>query len=360
MSLSRYFKNSVLPTVQETLRYLYVKLDSFVEDVNDKTPIIVNHNTTPPTSEELWNRTCRELNPGNDKNLSLLLNNVHVNLKKYQMACLPDPVLAPDADKLIQLTNRINNIVYELLVEVFNNLQPIRGMVAVQPITAPVDQIKRLVTTGDTIQILSEVVEATTKSIVVPYIIMDDETEDQQYASLLLYANAYKITSYINKTILDELRSSATQVTLDTNARSSGALLINEIIKEASNINKRTNRGNGNFVVVNNDDLCLIRSANNHVYRDILYTEKPPLSVEFVGVISDSIKVYLDREATIDDGILVGYKGIAEVDAGYFYSPYQLINNIGFVNDGFNKKTNIVMRSGKLTFDADKYYSVMK
>lgn len=109
------------------------------------------------------------------------------------------------------------------------------------------------------------------------------------------------------------------------------AVLINE---QANNIAVRTGRGAANWAVVSPTALTVLQSATTSAFaRTTEGTFEAPTNVKFAGTLNGTMKVYVNRYASSNTSVLIGYKGDTETDAAAFYCPYIPLMTMGTVLD---------------------------
>lgn len=145
-------------------------------------------------------------------------------------------------------------------------------------------------------------------------------------------------------------------------------ILIN---KMANEIGVKTKRGPANWLVSGHLIVSLLQSATRSVFAPyVAGTFADPTGNRLIGTLNGQIKVYTynwglnDNYDPLSNGaysamgatgedILLGYKGgNSELDAGYFYCPYQPLVSTGVVMDAntFNPAVSLSTRYGKATF----------
>lgn len=99
--------------------------------------------------------------------------------------------------------------------------------------------------------------------------------------------------------------------------------LIMKVNKEANQIAKDTRRGRGNFIIASSNVASALDLAGKLKFAPAIDNN---LNVDdtgntFVGILQNKFRVYIDPYITFDE-IIVGYKGVSQMDAGMFYCPY--------------------------------------
>ncbi|MEM5878360.1 MAG: hypothetical protein QXF12_05785 [Candidatus Aenigmatarchaeota archaeon] len=197
------------------------------------------------------------------------------------------------------------------------------------------------------IQILKETVEAKTRKLSARWTFeAAQDAQAQQGLDIeaeIMAALAQEITAEIDQEILVSLRNLPTTPDVYDQGAVSGtatfvgdehaalAILIN---RQANLIAARTRRGAGNWVVVSPTALTILQSATTSAFaRTTEGIFEAPTNTKFVGVLNNSMRVYVDQYASDNTPVLVGYKGPGEIDAAAFYCPYIPLTSSGVVID---------------------------
>lgn len=198
------------------------------------------------------------------------------------------------------------------------------------------------------IQIVKEVVEAKTRKLSARWTFeAAQDAQSQQGIDIeaeIMAALAQEITAEIDQEILTSLRAlpgSPTAVfdqaavtgapTFVGDVHAALAVLIN---RQANLIAARTRRGAGNWVVVSPTALTILQSATTSAFaRTTEGTFEAPTNTKFVGMLNNSMRVYVDQYASDATPVLVGYKGPGEIDAAAYYCPYVPLTSSGVVID---------------------------
>lgn len=198
------------------------------------------------------------------------------------------------------------------------------------------------------IQILKEVVEAKSRRLSARWTFeAAQDAQAQQGIDIeaeIMAALAQEITAEIDQEILTSLRAlpgAATAIfdqgqvsgtpTFVGDVHAALAVLIN---RQANLIAARTRRGAGNWVVVSPTALTILQSATTSAFaRTTEGTFEAPTNTKFVGMLNNSMRVYVDQYASDSTPVLVGYKGPGEIDAAAYYCPYVPLTSSGVVID---------------------------
>ena len=197
------------------------------------------------------------------------------------------------------------------------------------------------------IQILKETVEAKTRKLSARWTFeAAQDAQAQQGIDIeaeIMAALAQEITAEIDQEILTSLRAlPSTSLTFDQGAVSGTATFVGDehaalavlINRQANLIAARTRRGAGNWVVVSPTALTILQSATTSAFaRTTEGVFEAPTNTKFVGVLNNSMRVYVDQYAADNTPVLVGYKGPGEIDAAAYYTPYVPLTSSGVVID---------------------------
>lgn len=326
------------------------------------------------------------LNPTKKKMMETVLENTHRELKLMENATAG----ATNAANVATLNKVILPVIRRVMPTVIAN-----EIIGVQPLTGPVAQIHTLrVRYADTfagvnagnealspyaiaraysgngnasapkadatatmegtagkrlsIQIVKEVVEAKTRRLSARWTFeAAQDAQAQQGIDIeaeIMAALAQEITAEIDQEILTSLRAlpGAPTATFDQNQVSGTPTFVGDvhaalavlINRQANLIAARTRRGAGNWVVVSPTALTILQSATTSAFaRTTEGTFEAPTNTKFVGMLNNSMRVYVDQYASDDTPVLVGYKGPGEIDAAAYYCPYVPLTSSGVVID---------------------------
>jgi hypothetical protein len=216
------------------------------------------------------------------------------------------------------------------------------------------------------IQIIKEVVEAKTRKLSARWTFEGaQDAQAQQGIDIeaeIMAALAQEITAEIDQEILMSLRAlPGTPTAVFDQSEVTGtpqfvgdvhaalAILIN---RQANLIAARTRRGAGNWVVVSPTALTILQSATTSAFaRTTEGTFEAPTNTKYVGMLNNSMRVYVDQYAQDSTPVLVGYKGQGEIDAAAYYCPYVPLTSSGVVIDPntFEPVVSFMSRYGFLT-----------
>jgi len=198
------------------------------------------------------------------------------------------------------------------------------------------------------IQVLKQTVEAKTRKLSARWTFEAAQDANSMHGldveAEIMQALAQEITAEIDQEVLTSLRALAGTATdtYDQENLSGVATFVGDqhaalavLINRAANlIAARTRRGAGNYVVVSPTMLTVLQSATTSAFART--TEGPfeaPTNTKFVGMLNNTMKVFVDQYASDATPILVGYKGDGEMDAAAFYCPYIPLMSSGTVLD---------------------------
>lgn len=216
------------------------------------------------------------------------------------------------------------------------------------------------------IQIVKEVVEAKTRKLSARWTFeAAQDAQAQQGIDIeaeIMAALAQEITAEIDQEILTSLRAlPGAPTAIFDQSQVSGtphfvgdvhaalAILIN---RQANLIAARTRRGAGNWVVVSPTALTILQSATTSAFaRTTEGAFEAPTNTKYVGMLNNSMRVYVDQYAQDSTPVLVGYKGQGEIDAAAYYCPYVPLTSSGVVIDPntFEPVVSFMSRYGFLT-----------
>jgi hypothetical protein len=198
------------------------------------------------------------------------------------------------------------------------------------------------------IQILKETVEAKSRRLSARWTFeAAQDAQAQQGIDIeaeIMAALAQEITAEIDQEILVSLRRlPGTPTAIYDQANVSGtatfvgdehAALSVLINRQANLIAQRTRRGAANWAVVSPTALTVLQSATTSAFaRTTEGVFEAPTNTKYVGLLNNSLRVYVDQYASDTTPVLIGYKGQGEIDAAAFYCPYVPLTSSGVVID---------------------------
>jgi len=219
------------------------------------------------------------------------------------------------------------------------------------------------------LEMLKQIVEAKSRRLSARWTVEASTDANNQYGvdieEELLAAVAQDITVEIDQEILRSLRalppvasaantynqaSVAGQPTSVVDEFAALAVLMN---RQANLIATRTRRGKGNWAVVSPTVLTILESARASAFaRTTEGTWDAPTNNKYVGMLNNSMKLFVDTYAGDATPIVIGYKGDSEIDAATFFCPYIPITSSGTVVDPntFEMVTSFYSRYGYIEF----------
>jgi hypothetical protein len=198
------------------------------------------------------------------------------------------------------------------------------------------------------IQILKETVEAKTRRLSARWTFeAAQDAQAQQGIDIeaeILAALAQEITAEIDQEILNSLMAlPGTPTAIYDQANVSGtatfvgdehAALSVLINRQANLVAQRTRRGAANWCVVSPTALTILQSATASAFaRTTEGVFEAPTNTKYVGLLNNSMRVYVNTYANDATPVLIGYKGPGEIDAAAYYCPYVPLTSSGVVID---------------------------
>ena len=231
-------------------------------------------------------------------------------------------------------------------------------LVGVQPLSAPVGQVFFLQPGYNqddpsklSIQILKEVVEAKSKKLRARYAML--AAQDAEISTKLpgihledevFNVIAKEIGADMDVELIGYLRGLASKITLTAQVNTVQSGLFDEssastlavVINRAANvIAERTRRGAGNWCVVSPTVWVILKSSSgsSFVEAPAEIQDNQSGTIHYVGMLNNSIRVYLNPYASDKDPVIVGYKGSSQYDCGVQYCPYIPVLSSGVLID---------------------------
>lgn len=241
--------------------------------------------------------------------------------------------------------------------------------VAAQPAAALTAQLEGVPGNVLKLEMLKQVVEARTRRLAARWTVEAQTDAQNQYGvdveEELLAMIAQEITVEIDQEILRSLRqlppaptaaNTFDQTVVSGNPTSvvdQFAALVVLMNRQANQIATRTRRGKGNWAVISPTVLTMLESARASAFvRTTEGNWDAPTNNKYVGMLNNSMKLYVDVYADDDTPVLIGYKGSSEIDAATFYCPYVPLTTHGVVTDPntFEMVTSFYTRYGYVEF----------
>ena len=230
-------------------------------------------------------------------------------------------------------------------------------IVGVQTMKGPVDQVfvlKRHSSSGTGVeegkavgmgfQILKETVEAKTRKMSARWTFEFAETAKSipgvDLEVEIMSALAQEFGAEVDQELLRYLRTTAKAHSMKVkwdwdNLMTTTQQLVIAIHKQSAYIAKRTRRGAGNWAVLSPSAYTLLKTHSEFLSAPE-EIEKRQAGVTYKGMLNKSIKIYVDPWASEDAPVLVGYKGVGEIDAGVIFCPYAPLLSSGVIIDPKN------------------------
>jgi hypothetical protein len=217
-----------------------------------------------------------------------------------------------------------------------------------QPMGAPTAVLEGRPGNRLSIQILKETVEAKTRRLSARWTFeAAQDAQAQQGIDIeaeIMAALAQEITAEIDQEILVSLRrlpGAATAIYDQANVSGTATFVGDEhaalsvlINRQANLIAQRTRRGAANWAVVSPTALTVLQSATTSAFaRTTEGVFEAPTNTKYVGLLNNSMRVYVDQYASDTCPVLLGYKGQGEIDAAAYYCPYVPLTSSGVVID---------------------------
>ena len=215
------------------------------------------------------------------------------------------------------------------------------------------------------IQVLKEVVQAQSRKLQATWTFeAAQDAEAQQGIDIeaeIMATLAQEITAEIDQEILGSLRRlpGGATVTYDQSLVSGTATFVGDehaalailMNQQANLIARRTRRGAANWAVVSPTMLTVLQSATTSAFaRTTEGTFEAPTNTKLAGTLNGTMKIYVDAYAADNTPVLLGYKGVSEIDAAAFYCPYIPLMSSGTIMDpvSFQPVVSFMTRYGYL------------
>lgn len=273
----------------------------------------------------------------------------------------------------------LNNCVRLLSTTVAKNILDLRGIIGIQPMSSPVKKVYQLAYTSDEscslqLEVLSNTIEAMTRQVQVNFSIEAAQDLNSIYGldieKEILSTISTEITSEITQQVITELQTLAKYhevrtIKRDVDRNQHAIGFICSLTQEANGIAAETRRGQGNYIICHPSSLsnviqnCL---ASNMGFKLTKKHLDNPENYEFhhAGTITgfEQVKkfdVYVSAHMPKNEGkdtILIGYKGISELDTGYILAPYIPVTSKGVIINKltFQPVVKLVTRYGKFVY----------
>jgi hypothetical protein len=290
-------------------------------------------------------------NPGKLKTMEIILDNTCDNLKS----------------DLLDGSNKgneaeLSKVIFPIIRRIVPNLIAFE-IVGVQPMTGPVTHIhtlrvrysqpekenKEAIEGGPhlSIQVLKEVVEARNRKLYARWSLetASNSGNGEKIEREILAALAQEATAEMDQELLTKLhdlagdpsmtfgRSQPTTGQTPTFIGESMNTLAVMIARQSNLIGARTRRGAGNWCVVSPTAFNILMSDTTSAFsrRDVAEGYKG-VNTKFIGMLNNTIRVYVDQYARDDHPVLIGYKG-NDIDSGVYFCPFLPLLSSGVVID---------------------------
>lgn len=247
----------------------------------------------------------------------------------------------------------ILGIVIKAAHSIANELEHIVG---IQPLTTPVGQIftlqyKQVGEKSDTLslEVVGTAVASATRKLAAGWSVeavsdlalihkLDIETE---LTKAIASEIAYEVVNEIINKIQDGVKTTESNVSFKIDESSVPNFIGDnfskigiEIKTVANDIARNTRRGAGNFIICSPMVVSMLQVSAKSVFAPATESTWKGETLKLVGTLDGTIRVYMhlwDKSGLgeYSDRIIVGYKGSSETDAGYIFSPYNLVMNGG-------------------------------
>lgn len=273
-----------------------------------------------------------------------------------------------------------DEVMYNITKRVLDKLE-ILNLVGVQPMQAPVGltyamQYDTVEEDGEhqmRLQIVSKAVQAQTRrlsarlslEVASDLKMMHDIDLVEEMSNIL----AMEIGTEINTAILDNLCDIAVPVTFDASTSMDTIADVKRFVlavgKESNRLALDTRRGPANWVVVDAQTCSMLLTCARELSPSwVSFIDKPKFqigSLLHVGYIHGTIKLYVSQ--SFENKALIGYKGAAEVDTGFIFSPYILCSTTGIMIDpetfqpmiGLGTRYGVTINDGNLARGGQYY-----
>lgn len=198
------------------------------------------------------------------------------------------------------------------------------------------------------VQIIKETVEAKTRKLSARWTFEAAQDANSVHGvdieAEIMQALAQEITVEIDQELINSLRILAgpAAATYDQSLVSGTATYVGDehaalailINHQANLVAARTRRGAANWAIVSPTALTILQSATTSSFaRTTEGTFEAPTNTKLVGVLNNSMKIYVDQYAASGESVLIGYKGSTEADAAAYFCPYIPLMSVGPVID---------------------------
>lgn len=279
-----------------------------------------------------------------------------------------------NSDNPLQKTQQ--TLVFPLARQVMSNILA-WDIVGVQFMTMPVSHIFVLsFSEPSKLEIKKEIVEAKSHKFAARFALeINQHTQSNvNIEEELKNAIAYELVAELDARLLDEIMNIAATVEVISenenlypsleDAAKTGTKISLAILRVCNKIAELSHRGAGNWCIVSPSvGLCLSASEQSQfVVAPSQEKQYRSSSCQYVGKINDTVKVYVNPYAK-DETIIVGYKGVKDIDSAIQFCPYIPVLSPGILIDPttFQPTVAFATRQGLLKIkDAGNYYGLVK
>jgi len=222
--------------------------------------------------------------------------------------------------------------------------------VAATPAGGPTAQLEGVPGNAVKLTVLKQLVQAKGRRLSARWTVEAKADSMNQYGidleNEMLAGVATHMTVEVDQEILRHLRSlPATPTAANTFSQASVAgqptsvvdefaalaVLIN---RQANNVATRTRMGKANWAVVSPTALTILESARASAFARTTEGQwEAPTNNKYVGMLNNSLKLYVDTYADDATPVLVGFKGDSEAAVALVYAPYIPLTSSGTVID---------------------------
>lgn len=316
------------------------------------------------TPEQRWNKNLdeivREFDESQKNNVKTLINNYHRSAEQGH-------------GDLGHSGNRDYKLDTSMIAVQLAALKRMRVMnlVGFQAMTGPVNKVFSLQTkkeefdpSSTLLTVVDGIVEAKRHELSLRWpveMIMDNELlyGDDSIRPEVELASANELALECDNVVINDIKSVASKV--DAAHIDSWQELSITINKMANGIAERSRRGRGNWAIVPFNMIDMLEENPSYLH----FPEGGNIGLNLMGELlphpdaENGIKIYSDV-SHCDNTILVGFKGISDIDTGYIYSPYILAVPSGIITDpeSFQPRMAFVNRGGSYVYNPEDYYTL--
>jgi len=312
------------------------------------------------TPNQRWNRQLNKLVRGGDSNrrdkIRVLLDNYHTSAALGHGDFRNEP--KPDFDKTL----------ITIQLEALNRMRSF-DLVGFQPARGPVCKVYNLQWKSDNtdpdamvLSVVDGIVRAERNPLEIQWpieTVMDELTKfGAEFVKEFEEASIDELALECDRNVVSDIKTVATK--LISQKIGDWQTLVVTLYRMSNDIAQRSRRGSGNWAILPFDLVAMLQESPNYLH----FPEENGSGLRLMGELLHSpdaehgIKIYSDILQD-DNTILVGYKGISEIDAGYIYSPYIMTVPLGIQTDTatFKPVQKFANRSGAYMHNPENYYT---